>query len=319
MPSFLVQKVAVVVIAASQALASRSSSNIFGSYEDFRSRFGRAEQAGSPAGSFLEARRRGVAAADSVDWRVRVSASRHLVHDQGSCGSCWAVAAVGALEMYAELNGRATQPLSYEQLVDCVANPRSCGGNGGCGGATAELAFDYVTKHGLLEAAHYSGGYQSDGSNQYKCPDIGKMGSAAVRASGFQRLPVNKVAPLLHHVSSTGPAVVSVDASRWAHYGHGVFVDCDRNATVSHDTEKSMDYWLIRNSWSGDWGEEGHIRLQRHQADAGKEGFCGTDHDNQQGVGCKDDPKEVPVCGMCGVLSDSSYPTDVAVPRRHPV
>jgi len=279
-------------------------------------------------GSFLETRQREVTVVDSIDWRSHVSAARHPVRDQGACGSCWAVAAVGALEMHAELNGHPTEPLSYEQLVDCVANPRSCGGTGGCGGATSELAFDYVSKRGLLGAARYSGGYQAGGENRYSCPDVGKMGSPAVRAGGFQRLPSNKLAPLLRHVASTGPAVVSVDAAPWATYGHGVFAECSRNATVNHavllvgfghDTGLNMDYWLIRNSWSDAWGEEGHIRLQRHQADAGKEGFCGTDHDNQQGVGCKDDPKEVPVCGMCGILSDSSYPTDVAVPHKQQI
>ena len=35
--------------------------------------------------------------------------------------------------------------LSVQQMAMCAPNPDQCGGSGGCNGATAELAFDYVT------------------------------------------------------------------------------------------------------------------------------------------------------------------------------
>lgn len=41
------------------------------------------------------------------------------------------------------------RPLSVQELVSCVANPKHCGGEGACDGATAELAMDYVMKYGL--------------------------------------------------------------------------------------------------------------------------------------------------------------------------
>uniref|UniRef100_A0A7S1MCX3 Peptidase C1A papain C-terminal domain-containing protein n=1 Tax=Alexandrium catenella TaxID=2925 RepID=A0A7S1MCX3_ALECA len=278
----------------------------------------RVDTAPAPS-SFLEARERHITVADSMDWRSRVT---DYVHDQGACGSCWAVAAVGALEMHAELSGKKpVNPLSFEQVVDCVENPKHCGGSGGCDGATAELAFDYVAKYGVMEASAYTGGYMGTGANSFKCPSSAiQSARPAVRTGGFKRLPVNKVAPLLEVVSSTGPAVVSVDATQWGLYGMGVFNQCGRNATVNHavllvgyghSAKHKMDYWLIRNSWGAKWGENGYIRLQRHEKDAGEAGYCGMDPDSKQGVGCDGDPKEIPVCGMCGVLSDTSYPTDV--------
>ena len=53
------------------------------------------------------------------------------------------------------------------------------------------------------------------------------------------------------------------------------------------------------------------MRLLRHDGDesnGGHHGFCGTDYDPKVGVGCRGGPSSLPVCGMCGILSDSSYP-----------
>merc|ERR1719193_2120936 len=104
-----------------------------------------------PPLSFLQTRPVARTLAHSIDWRRSVSSA---VKDQGSCGSCWAVAAVGAIESHfmiqeakkanasslAELGSAVSDvALSVEQLVDCVQNPNGCGGTGGCQGATAEL------------------------------------------------------------------------------------------------------------------------------------------------------------------------------------
>jgi len=280
----------------------------------YRRSGGRWSAPAPPQSSFLEARPE-QAIAKSADWRQRLSrsASPSFLQNQGACGSCWAVAAVGVLEMHAEIAGDQVEPLSFEQLVDCVENPRHCGGTGGCHGATAELAFKYVAEHGLLHADHYRG-YQSGGDGTCR-----PSASPGARIASYTTLPVNELVPLKRALSTQGPVVASVEASDWSIYGQGVFDGCSINATVNHAVvmvgygtdDAQGKYYLIRNSWGPDWGEGGYIRLRRHDTDQGLEGYCGVDKNPKEGVGCDGGPSEIPVCGMCGVLSDSAFPTGV--------
>ena len=60
------------------------------------------------------------------------------------------------------------------------------------------------------------------------------------------------------------------------------------------------------------WGEDGYIRVKRYGA--GDES-CGSDIKPADGFGCNGGPKTIEVCGLCGILSGSSYPTDGYVPK----
>jgi hypothetical protein len=69
------------------------------------------------------------------------------VKDQGGCGSCWAVSAATVLRAHAQLY-QSDHTFSAQQILECTPNPKKCGGTGGCKGATAELAMDYVARYG---------------------------------------------------------------------------------------------------------------------------------------------------------------------------
>jgi len=252
---------------------------------------------------------------ETVDWRTLTGTTS--VKDQGACGSCWAVAAAGAMEMHGEIAGKAIT-VSHQQLVDCTPNPQSCGGTGGCDGATTELAFKYAVEKGLQAADDYQ-------SHDGTCSDSDTTSHPALNIASFVTLPVNKQAPLEQALSDKGPVAVSVDAGSWGSYSSGVFDQCDKNAIINHavlamgfGTDSTLGkYWLIRNSWGADWGEEGYVRLKKLDTDEGDAGNCGIDNKPLDGVGCVGGPDELPVCGMCGVLSDSAYPEGVTHPT-HP-
>merc|ERR1740117_1033061 len=98
-------------------------------------------------------------------------------------------------------------------------------------------------------------------------------------------------------------------------YQGGVFDHCDRDAVIDHAVtligyggDKTLDekFWLVQNSWGADWGEEGRIRVLRSDGDQSE--TCGVDRQPEVGTACKGGPKEVTVCGMCGILYDSVVP-----------
>ena len=68
---------------------------------------------------------------------------------------------------------------------------------------------------------------------------------------------------------------------KFAFYESGIFdyakcgTDVDHAVTaVGYGTsEEGRPYFLVRNSWGADWGEDGYIRMA---ADVGGEGVCGV-------------------------------------------
>lgn len=240
------------------------------------------------------------------------------IRQQGSCGSCWAISAVEAVEsQLQQQGGDPSVRVSAQALVDCTPNPQHCGGTGGCDGATGELAYAYMRDHGIpLESElHYTA---ETGTCKYSSDGLYPAQTRA-RVSGWNQLPSNKNEPIMQALVSQGPAVVSVDGNNWFDYKQGVFDGCDKDAVLGHAVllkgygeEAGQKYWRIQNSWGYDWGENGHIRLKRPDDE---DNYCGTDRKPQEGSGCDGGPSEVTVCGMCGMLYEAIVPEGVRLEK----
>ena len=243
-----------------------------------------------------------------IDWRTKGVVSP--VKNQGACGSCWAFSATESIESNIAINTGKLPVLAPQELVDCVPNPQDCGGTGGCEGATQPLGFKYAESHGMAAGGSYP--YRGhDGT----CEMSAKRKVAGIKS--YVELPANNYTALMHAVATVGPISISVDASRWSFYSGGIYDGSlfthHCGTTIDHavqlvgyGTERGKDYWIVRNSWGAHWGEEGYIRIRRYG-----DGLepCAEDKRPADGTGCKGGPKEVKVCGLCGILSSSSYPT----------
>jgi len=249
-----------------------------------------------------------------------------IIVSKGSCGSCWTFASAETAESHWALLTGHLEDLSEQFILDCTPNPHQCGGQGGCFGGTAALAYEQLASRGGI-ASEWTYPYISGTGNKATCkapstvppqhPHSGAIMLAANITSHIS-LKTNSYAAMLEAVALKGPLAITVDAGAWHDYESGIFTGGNHtNPDLDHlvqlvgfGTDKGGDYWLVRNSWTPEWGENGYIRVARHDPEdpSSKGPACGVDIDPSDGDGCTGGPPSVKVCGVSGILYDGVYP-----------
>jgi C1A family cysteine protease len=191
----------------------------------------------------------------SFDWRTHAGVITP-VKDQGQCGSCWAFATVEACESRWVLNGNSQQILSPQPIVDCDKV------DGGCDGGDPENAFNYVHSNGLETNAAYP--YRAvDGNCAYSASKV------VSRITGY-KVAVNNggsEATMASVLSTASPLTIAVDAEPWQFYNGGILTAAECGMDIDHAVQAvgydtTQGFWIVKNSWAADWGENGYIRLQ---------------------------------------------------------
>lgn len=219
---------------------------------------------------------------EDLDWRKHDVVTP--VKNQEQCGSCWAFSTTGALEgAHARAAGELVS-LSEQQLVDCSSNY----GNNGCNGGLMDNAFEYVLKNGGVDTEESYPYHAHEERCHFKTKSIGST------CSGFVDVAQGDEKALKEAVATVGPVSIAIDVTedKFMLYKDGVFVDqtCSNEPDslnhgvlivgygVAEENGKSADYWIVKNSWSTKWGEDGYIRMARNNKN------------------------------MCGVATSASYP-----------
>jgi C1A family cysteine protease len=237
------------------------------------------------------------AEANFVDWRGTATTS---VKNQGQCGSCWAFSATEQIEsefMLSPLTSVDTvQQFSPQQIASCTTVCDGCGGgdttsaydylmntagvpglssdwfipyaqgmtpNNACTGASCTQTCDYNLTQ-LVVDQFYIGPYGNVQNFSY-ATDPSLCGSATLHCNTMDEAT-------LQSNLNNAPASVCVNAGAWDSYTGGVLTSaaCGNNGNlaldhcvqaVGYNASAPTPYWIVRNSWSTNWGEEGYIYL----------------------------------------------------------
>jgi len=209
----------------------------------------------------------------SVDWRQKGAVTS--VKDQGQCGSCWTFSSTAAIEgAWAIYRGQLLD-LSEQQLVDCATGFSY--GSHGCQGGFMEGAFKYVIEHGQCSLSSYpytSGVTKTEGT----C----KTCSPIVKISSCSDVRPNDQLSLKAAVSQQPVSVaIEADTRLFQSYSSGVITSTSCGTTLDHGvtlvgygTENGINYWLVKNSWSSNWGLNGYVKIARSDS-TNDQGICG--------------------------------------------
>ncbi|SBS86530.1 cysteine proteinase, putative [Plasmodium ovale] len=235
---------------------------------------------------------------ENLDYR-----EKGIVHDpkdQGACGSCWAFASVGNIEcMYAKNNNNTILTLSEQEIVDCSKL------NFGCDGGHPFYSFIYAIENGVCLNEEYK--YRAIDDLfclNYRCGKKVTLSSVGGVKENELILALNEVGPVSVNVGVTddfafyaggifnGTCTEELNHSvLLVGYGQvqrgNIFQTKSKNHGKNHQssiqkygenqTENNDDdilyYWIIKNSWSKLWGENGFMRISRNKE--GNNVFCG--------------------------------------------
>jgi len=227
----------------------------------------------------------------SINWRDTEAVT--AIKNQGQCGSCWAFSATEAIEsqMILGTGGKFAITLGPQQIASCApaTGNYSCMG---CNGGFTEGAYEYVKSAPGLANSFFIPYEQSLTTTEATkaCPTAkvnainGEMkqlqgGYAQVTGYSYAMPPCtsgaceNQDLKAFAAALEKSPLSVCVNAGNWNDYTGGVMTSaaCGPMGADYQDhcvmatgfnTTAPTPYWIVRNSWSSTFGDDGYIYLE---------------------------------------------------------
>ncbi|MGC9307637.1 MAG: C1 family peptidase [Thermoplasmatota archaeon] len=237
----------------------------------------------------------------SFSWRDHDGDWTTAARDQGSCGSCWAFAALSALE--GVINVREGIPeldpnLSEQYVLSCLPASGSCSGgspyqayrwimdtgdNGnGCNGVIPEACFAYQADDGVPCTSKCPGW-----ENQLvPITDYGFWDSDGGPADRERiKTQVMEEGPVVTYIEATE------DFTTWGATHHGRNDVYPYHSASGHNhcvsivgwkDDSSIEhggYWICKNSWGTAWGHQGFFNIEYGSLNIDTVGICWVDYD----------------------------------------
>ena len=215
--------------------------------------------------------------AAGVDWRTKGAVNP--VKNQGQCGSCWSFSTTGSLEGAHFIKTGKLVSLSEQQFVDCDW------GDNGCNGGLMDNAFKYAEKNAIALESEYP--YTAKSHGAFGCKS--KEHPGTVKVSSYTDV-AHSSSTALKTALAQQPVSVAIEADKpvFHQYTGGVITGSSCGTQLDHGVlavgygtdATAGDYYIVKNSWTASWGEQGYVR-----------------------IGIADG------LGVCGIQSQPSWPT----------
>ncbi|KAF0692522.1 Aste57867_16406 [Aphanomyces stellatus] len=200
---------------------------------------------------------------EAQDWRRWGAVSP--VKDQGKCGSCWTFSTTGCLESHNLLTHGKKILLSEQNLIDCA----QAFDNHGCNGGLPSHAFEFVKYNGGLDTGAAYPYHAKDEACKFSADHVGVHVVDIINITAHDENQLRAV------VGTVGPVSIAFQvAEDFSLYKEGVYdstVCKSGEQDVNHavlavgynTTEDGHKYWIVKNSWSSNWGMEGFFNIAR--------------------------------------------------------
>ena len=194
----------------------------------------------------------------AFDWRNKDGKNWVTpVRSQGSCGSCWAFSAIGAVESAVLIyTNEIDIDLSEQHLIS------SCCSAGSCSGGWPDWALDYVRDTGVPDETCFPNIAKNCGCD----PCAGWQDRAWQITNHVYVQPTKE--DFKFALQKYGPmSVVLTVPDDWYCYREGVYtpvmdVGWANHAVLLVGWDDSDGCWIIKNSWGQGWGESGYARVK---------------------------------------------------------
>lgn len=209
---------------------------------------------------------------EEFDWR-NVDGKDYLspIRNQGNCGSCYAFATMAMFESRVRIltNNTKTPVFSTQDIVSCSEYSQ------GCEGGFPYLVSKYAEDFGLVQEQCFPYEGQDAPCNEKKCAR--QFGTGYHYVGGFYGA-CNEVLMRLELVKN-GPMAVGFEVYQdFMSYKSGIYhhtgltdkfnpFEITNHAVlvVGYGADKTTGemYWIVKNSWGEEWGENGYFKIRR--------------------------------------------------------
>ena len=203
---------------------------------------------------------------DHFDWREQAPGCIHAVRNQGHCGSCWAHSAseVVSDRFCIASKGNIDVVLSPQQLVDCDLLDH------GCNGGFLTTPFLFYSIVGANDEGCYGAYTSGNTGKRDRACFLHKWGCKRYTTQLTSIRWLTSPQAIKEDLYKNGPVNTGfLVYEDFRNYVSGVYEHKTGGLLGGHAVkivgwgkEDNVDFWIVQNSWSETWGENGFFRIK---------------------------------------------------------